>query len=86
MWIILTYDINEKRVNDVRKICRPYLRWVQNSVFLGDISWVDFKILQEKLSSKIIYEEDSILIFIGRDSKLFKRVTIGTAKEFTNII
>ncbi|MHB1812305.1 MAG: CRISPR-associated endonuclease Cas2 [Thermoplasmataceae archaeon] len=86
MWIILTYDINEKRVNMIRKICRPYLKWVQNSVFLGDISWVDFKILQEKLLSKIVYEEDSILIFIARDSKLFRKVSIGSSKEFSNII
>lgn len=86
MWIILTYDINEKRVNDVRKICRPYLKWVQKSVFMGDISWADFKILQDKLSSKIVKEEDSVLIFVSRDSKLLKKITIGVSKEFSNIV
>ena len=32
MFVILVYDVGEKRVAKVLKICRKYLTWVQNSV------------------------------------------------------
>ena len=31
MFVILVYDMNEKRVGRALKICRKYLNWVQNS-------------------------------------------------------
>lgn len=33
MFIILSYDINKKRVGKILKICRKYLVHVQKSVF-----------------------------------------------------
>ncbi|EOU2023716.1 CRISPR-associated endonuclease Cas2, partial [Clostridium perfringens] len=38
MFVILTYDVGEKRVNRVRKILKKYLIWTQNSVFEGKIT------------------------------------------------
>lgn len=38
MFVILTYDIEEKRINRVRKTLKKYLTWTQNSVFEGEIS------------------------------------------------
>lgn len=86
MWIILTYDINEKRVNVIRKTCLPYLRWLQNSVFIGDITKANFEILLSKLRSKINADEDSVQIFALREERLAKRISIGVSKEFSNII
>ncbi len=86
MWVILSYDVNKKRVNDVRKLCLPYLRWIQNSVFVGDITKANLTILTSKLNKKIEPSEDSVQIFILRDKKLAKRLTIGISKEFSNII
>ena len=86
MWVILSYDVNKKRVNDVRKLCLPYLRWIQNSVFIGDITRANLTILTSKLNKKIEPSEDSVQIFILRDQKLAKRVSIGISKEFSNII
>lgn len=86
MWIIVTYDINEKRVNVIRKICAQYLIRIQNSVFLGEIGWARLRILREKLEEKIIPTEDSIQFFIIRDEKLVKRIKIGVSYEFNNII
>jgi CRISPR-associated protein Cas2 len=86
MWIILTYDIEEKRVQVIRKICLPYLKWLQNSVFIGEITKANLSILISKLKSKINEEKDSIQIFVLRDEKLANRVTIGISKEFGNII
>ncbi|MCD6434687.1 MAG: CRISPR-associated endonuclease Cas2, partial [Candidatus Diapherotrites archaeon] len=31
MYVLIVYDIGEKRVNKVLKLCRRYLDWVQNS-------------------------------------------------------
>jgi len=86
MWIILTYDINEKRVNAIRKICAIYLIRIQNSVFIGEIGWANLRILQDKLKDKIIESEDSIQFFILRDQKLVKRIKLGVSYEFSNII
>ena len=38
MYIILVYDIGEKRVAKMLKLCRRYLNWIQNSVFEGEIT------------------------------------------------
>ena len=38
MFVILTYDVNTKRVAKVMKTCRKYLRHVQYSVFEGAIT------------------------------------------------
>lgn len=54
MWIILTYDINEKRVDKIRKISLQYLIRIQNSVFIGDIGWASLRILKERLKKEIV--------------------------------
>ena len=38
MFVVLSYDINQKRVNKVLKVCRKYLVHVQKSVFEGTIT------------------------------------------------
>jgi CRISPR-associated protein Cas2 len=86
MWIVLTYDINEKRVNTIRKICAMYLIRIQNSVFIGEIGWANLRILRDKLKDKIIESEDSIQFFILRDQKLVRRIKLGVSYEFSNII
>ena len=36
MYIILVYDVSEKRVFKVLKIARKYITWIQNSVLEGE--------------------------------------------------
>lgn len=86
MWIILTYDVNEKRVDKIRKISLQYLIRIQNSVFIGNIGWANLRILKEKLKKEIVESEDSIQFFILRDEKIVKRIKIGKSYEFSNII
>jgi CRISPR-associated protein Cas2 len=43
MYVILVYDVGEKRVGKMLKLCRRYLNWIQNSVFEGEISEVKLK-------------------------------------------
>ncbi len=48
MYVILVYDINQKRVGKMLKLCRKYLNWIQNSVFEGEITEVKLKELLTK--------------------------------------
>lgn len=59
MYIILVYDIGQKRVGKMLKLCRQYLNWIQNSVFEGEISEVKLKELQQK--AKKIMESNKIV-------------------------
>lgn len=63
MYVILVYDINEKRVQKVLKICRKFLHWVQNSVFEGEITEAKLFKLKQQLNHVIDPEEDSVVIY-----------------------
>ena len=43
MYVILVYDIDQKRVGKMLKLCRRYLDWIQNSVFEGEINRGEIK-------------------------------------------
>jgi len=81
MYIILVYDIGEKRVGKMLKLCRQYLNWIQNSVFEGELSEVKLKelIYKAKLIMKIEY--DSIIIFSSRQEQWLDKQVIGHEKN-----
>ena len=66
MYIILVYDIGEKRVGKMLKLCRKYLNWIQNSVFEGEISEVKLLELKSRAAGIMEKEEDSLIIFSSR--------------------
>lgn len=80
MKVILVYDINEKRVGKVLKICRKYLYWVQNSVFEGEISEAKLERLKTEPRRTINLEEDSVIIYTFRTEWYSKREIIGLDK------
>ena len=43
MYVIAVYDVGQKRVGKMLKLCRRYLNWIQNSVFEGEITDVKLK-------------------------------------------
>ncbi len=53
MYVIVTYDVNEKRVNKVCKKLKEYLNWTQNSVFEGEITKTQFLKCQRDLETII---------------------------------
>ena len=55
MYVILVYDIGEKRVVKMLKLCRRYLNWIQNSVFEGSLTEVMLQ--QLKAEAKEIIDE-----------------------------
>jgi CRISPR-associated protein Cas2 len=80
MFIILVYDVNEKKVNKYHKACKKYLTWVQNSVFEGEISEADYRILMDELKSLMDEQQDSVLVYKFRTKKYFERESIGIPK------
>ena len=86
MFIILVYDVGEKRVAKVLKICRKYLNWVQNSVLEGEISTANFKKLKLELKRAINEDEDSVIFYILRSTKYSDRQTMGIKKGGDELI
>jgi CRISPR-associated protein Cas2 len=80
MYVILIYDVGEKRVGKMLRLCRRYLHWIQNSVFEGEISEVKKKELTLR-AEKIMEEEDSLIIFSGRHSNWMEKQVIGKEKN-----
>lgn len=81
MYIILVYDIEEKRVGKMLKLCRRYLNWVQNSVFEGEITEVGLKTLLFEAKEIMNEEKDSIILFQSRQESWLKKVIIGKEKN-----
>ena len=81
MYVILVYDIGEKRVGKMLKLCRKYLNWIQNSVFEGDITEVKLRELQHKAKGIMKEEEDSLIIFKSRDAKWLEKEIVGKEKN-----
>lgn len=80
MYIILVYDMGERRVSKMLKFCRRYLNWIQNSVFEGEITEVKLKELKLKVN-EIMEENDSIIIFKSRDERWLEKEVIGEEKN-----
>lgn len=84
--MILVYDINEKRVQKVLKICRKFLHWVQNSVFEGEITEAKLFKLKQQLNHVIDPEEDSVIIYTFLTEKYSRREILGKNKAVTDVI
>jgi len=81
MYVILVYDIGERRVGKMLKLCRQYLNWIQNSVFEGEITEVKLKELMARASEIMKEDNDSIIVFKSREEKWLEKVIIGQEKN-----
>ncbi len=81
MYIILVYDIGEKRVGKMLKLCRKYVNWIQNSVFEGEISEVKLKELKIRANRIMLKEHDSLIIFKTRQEKWLEKEIVGKEKS-----
>ncbi len=80
MYAILVYDVAQKRVGKMLKLCRRYLHWIQNSVFEGEISEVKLKELVT-LATRIMKEKDSLIIFKSRDNRWLEKEVYGNERN-----
>ena len=81
MWwyVILVYDVDQKRTSKMLKLCRRYLSWIQNSVFEGQISEVQLKQLALE-AKRVMEDEDSLIVFKSREEKWLQKEIIGNEK------
>lgn len=81
MYLILVYDIGQKRVGKMLKLCRQYLHWIQNSVFEGEITSVKLKELLAEADKIMDKEQDSLIIFKSRNEKWLEKEIVGKEKN-----
>lgn len=79
MYVILVYDVDQKRTSKMLKLCRRYLSWIQNSVFEGEVSEVQLKQLSVEAKS-IMDDLDSLIVFKSRDEKWLQKEIIGNER------
>jgi CRISPR-associated protein Cas2 len=85
MYVILVYDIGEKRVGKMLKLCRQYLNWIQNSVFEGEISEVKLTELKSKAKKIMDVESDSLIIFSNEATKWMNKEIVGKERSDTDV-
>ncbi|AAT42633.1 CRISPR-associated endonuclease Cas2 [Picrophilus oshimae] len=83
MYIILVYDVDEKRVSKVNKFLKRYLLWRQNSVFEGEIT---DKLLENMISgvNKILKDQDSLIIYKFKVKSYIENIILGNDKGNTD--
>jgi CRISPR-associated protein Cas2 len=81
MYVILVYDIGEKRVGKMLKHCRKYLNWIQNSVFEGEITEVKLKEMLMGAREIMNEEQDSIILFKSRNERWLDKEIIGVERS-----
>lgn len=85
MFVILTYDVNVKRVTKVMKTCRKYLTHEQNSVFEGIITEKKLKRLKGELMNIIDPETDCINIYEMQTLRYTTKERIGLCVTDSNV-
>lgn len=82
-YAFLFYDVGEKRVQKVFKICKKYLSHFQKSVFRGEMTPSKLIKLRNELKSVIDEEEDFICIIKLMNDNVFGEEVIGNNSEST---
>lgn len=86
MFVILSYDINRKRVGKALRICRKYLAHVQRSVFEGRLTEGQLKRLKMELERLIDPSKDSVCIYCMESTKYTSKEQIGVHEQISHII
>ena len=84
MYVIVVYDVGEKRVGKMLKLCRQYLCWIQNSVFEGELSEAKLRELKLKIKGIIDQSEDSIIIFTNKIGYNMDKQILGKERMSTD--
>lgn len=84
MYVIVVYDVGEKRVGKMLKLCRQYLSWIQNSVLEGELSEAKLRELKMKMSAVIDKDEDSVIIFTNKMGYNMNKSILGKERMTTD--
>ncbi len=83
MYVILVYDVGERRVAKVCKFLRRYLLWVQRSVFEGEVTESQLEAIRIGIKKLISKDGDSIYIYKMRSDWNVDKEIIGSEKSPT---
>ncbi len=86
MFAIVVYDVKEKRVSKVMKICRRYLMHKQRSVFEGMITEAKLERLKKELEGVVDCGEDAICIYRFDMVRYSRKEEIGVASQTEHVI
>lgn len=81
MYVVIVYDVGERRVAKICKFLRRYLNWRQNSVFEGEITEGGLQSVKVGLKDIINKEKDTILIYSISNPKWLVSELIGVEKN-----
>lgn len=84
MYVILVYDMGQKRVGKMLKLCRRYLNWIQNSVFEGEMTEVQLNELLHEAKRIMNTDEDSLILFKNRERKWLDKQIVGVERQSTD--
>jgi CRISPR-associated protein Cas2 len=84
MYVIVVYDVGEKRVGKMLRLCRQYLCWIQNSVLEGELSETKLRELKIKMKNVIDEAEDSIIIFTNKLGYNMNKQILGKERMSTD--
>lgn len=89
MFVILIYDISkdeegQKRWTNIYKICKKYLKHVQNSVFEGELTKAQLYQLKSELDGYINKKLDSVIIMKSRQEKWIEKEFWGIEEKEPN--
>ena len=75
------YDVGEKRVQKVFKVCKKYLSHFQKSVFRGEMSPSKLIRLKTDLNKVLNKEEDFVCIIKLMNDSVFGEEVLGNGGE-----
>ena len=81
MFVIVVYDVDEKRCNKILKTCRKYLEHVQNSVLEGNITQKNLTSLKNDIKRIVDPSHDNICIYEFDSLRYSKRILLGVKNE-----
>lgn len=86
MFVLMFYDVGEKRVAKVLKTARRYLTWIQNSVLEGDLTPATFERLKTDVKKVLDLEYDSVLFYTWRSERYMSREVVGVERGVEDIM
>ena len=82
-YVFVFYDVNEKRVQKVFKVCKKYLSHFQFSVFRGEITPSKLIELEHELKKVIDDSEDFICVIKLMNDNVFGEDILGKRDKAT---
>ena len=80
-YVFVFYDVGEKRVQKVFKVCKKYLSHFQKSVFRGDMTPSKLISFKKEINKVIDEEEDFVCIIKLMNDNVFGEDVLGNRKN-----